>query len=887
MPFAFVFIKAFFCKNNLLPGISLFNNSFFVRCPDCAKKYFLLYNKKIPAFFADKYLQESQFMVQYILTCDERSPTKKQRTVPIEMTKIFDGLNEKQKEAVLDTEGYVLVFAGAGSGKTKVLTSRIAYLVQEKRVSPSNILAITFTNKAADEMKTRLVDMLGDIGGMWVSTIHSMCVKILRSNVSRLEGYDANFSIYSDIDKTNVIKRILQSMSLEADKYLKNAKFHISDCKNKDISPADFKRTCLLPDAGTYAQIYYAYEEELKRSNAFDFDDLLVKTYHLLDDDSAVREYYSQKFRYIHIDEFQDTNEIQMSIARLLCAEHGNLFVVGDDDQSIYGWRGAEIKNILDFERTFRGAKVHKLEQNYRSTKNILKLANKIIAGNSVRKQKELWTDNDEGEKVEIKIAPDGEEEATYVALKIRQAINQGMKAGDFAVLMRVNALSRGFEQEFIKYGIPYKVFGGFKFFERKEIKDLAAYFRVLTNPLDNESLLRIINVPKRGIGDKTVDALRAYAADYNLSIFDGLCDVNNLPLSAGVKNKLTDFRKLISKLTTASQVMPLRDIFAEVVEKTAFLSQFDENTEENYGKKMNVSEFQNSIEEFAKLNDGATLSDYLNSITLSSDTDEIEDGNFVSVATIHAVKGLEFPTVFVCGLEEGIFPLSRAQDSLSDMEEERRLMYVAITRAEKKLYLTRAQNRFLYGKRQYMDQSVFLKEIAPKAAAAEQQRRPSYDPFGDDYGDNSYGSRGGYKSSGYNGGYNGGYSGSYGGSSYGEKSGYRSNNGTFGRRADDYVPDYGSNEGTGYSGYAGSGGFSSGGAKKMFQSTAKPALQKSTGKDMSAYRPGVKVKHIKFGEGTVISVSGEGKNFIAVIAFPGVGIKSLAVAYAPMDVIK
>ena len=600
------------------------------------------------------------------------------------MTKILDGLNDKQREAVLDTEGYVLVFAGAGSGKTRVLTSRIAYLVEEKGVRPSNILAITFTNKAADEMKTRLVDILGDIGGMWVSTIHSMCVKILRTNASRLDGYDANFSIYSEIDKSNVLKRILQSMNLESDKYLKNAKYYISDCKNKDISPEEFKRTCTVADAGTYAQIYYVYDEELKRSNAFDFDDLLVKTYHLLSDDAEVREYYSQKFQYIHIDEFQDTNEIQMSIARMLSAGHGNLFVVGDDDQSIYGWRGAEIKNILDFERTFRGAKVHKLEQNYRSTKNILKLANKIIAGNSVRKQKELWTDNDDGEKVEVKIAPDGEEEATYVALKIRQAINQGASPRDFAVLMRVNALSRGFEQEFIKYGIPYKVFGGFKFFERKEIKDLAAYFRVLTNPLDNESLLRIINVPKRGIGDKTIETLRAYATDYDLSIFDGLCDADKLPLAASARNKLTDFRKLISKLTTATQVMPLRDIFNEVVEKTAFLSQFDENTEENHSKKMNVSEFQNSIEEFAKLNDGASLSDYLNSITLSSDTDEIEDGNFVSIATIHAVKGLEFPTVFVSGLEEGIFPLSRASENISDMEEERRLMYVAITRAEK-----------------------------------------------------------------------------------------------------------------------------------------------------------------------------------------------------------
>ena len=799
------------------------------------------------------------------------------------MADYLNGLNEKQLEAVLDTEGYVLVFAGAGSGKTRVLTTRIAYLVKEKKVYPSNILAITFTNKAADEMKSRLTDMLGDIGGMWVSTIHSMCVKILRSNASRLEGYDANFSIYSDVDKTNVIKRILQSLNLDVEKYLKNAKYYISDCKNKDVLPTEFKQTSNVPDAGTYAEIYFAYDEELKRSNAFDFDDLLVKTYHLLSDDVEVREYYAKKFRYVHIDEFQDTNVIQMSIARLLCSEYGNLFAVGDDDQSIYGWRGAEIHNILDFEHTFRGAKVHKLEQNYRSTKSILKIANKIISGNSVRKKKELWTDNDAGEKVDVKIANDGEEEASFVALKIRQAMNHGEKASDFAVLIRVNALSRGFEQEFIKYGIPYKVYGGFKFFERKEIKDLTAYFRVLTNPLDNESLLRIINVPKRGIGEKTVEALRAYAVDNDLSIFDGLCDADRLKISSGARAKLVELRKLISKLTTAAQVTPLRDLFDVVVEKTAFLSQFEENTEENYGKKMNVGEYQNAIVEFAKLNEGASISDYLNSITLSSDTDEIEDGNYVSVATIHAVKGLEFPTVFVCGLEQGIFPLSRAQDSVSDMEEERRLMYVAITRAEKKLYLTRAENRFLYGKRQFMWQSDFLKELAPELGIKDRER-----PFGrDGYGESSgYGSYGGY--GGRSGGSYGGssYVGYGSGSSYGrEKSGYKSFNDDYGFKSDDSAS---SDSFESAASSIASSGFSSGGARRVFQSSAaKPQIKKSGEKDFSAYRPGVKVRHVKFGEGTIVSVSGEGKNFIAVVAFPGVGVKSLAVAYAPMDVLK
>lgn len=802
------------------------------------------------------------------------------------MTDFLKGLNDKQLEAVLDTEGYVLVFAGAGSGKTRVLTARVAYLITEKGVPSSNILAITFTNKAADEMKERLAQMLGDIGGAWVSTIHSMCVKILRTNASRLDGYDANFSIYSEVDKNNVLKRIIQSMNLEPDKYLKNAKYHISDCKNRDMSPMDFKRECKLPEAGTYAQIYYAYDEELRRSNAFDFDDLLVKTYHLLCDDVEVREYYARKFRYVHIDEFQDTNTIQMSIARMLCSEHGNLFAVGDDDQSIYGWRGAEIRNILEFEHTFSGAKIHKLEQNYRSTKRILKLANKIISANSMRKKKELWTDNDDGERVEAKIADDGEQEAVFVALKIRQAIAAGAKASDFAVLMRVNALSRGFEQEFIKYGIPYKVYGGFKFFERKEIKDLAAYFRVLTNPLDNESLLRIINVPKRGIGDKTVDALVKYSADYGLSIFDGLCDVDALPLASGAKNKLTELRKLISKLTTAAQVLPLRDIFSEVVEKTAFLSQFEDDTEENHSKKLNVSEFQNSIEEFASLNDGATLSDYLNSISLSSDTDEIEDGNFVSVATIHSVKGLEFPTVFVTGLEEGIFPLSRAQDNDSDMEEERRLMYVAITRAEKKLYLTRSQNRFLYGKRQYMGQSTFLTELAPELGLARQSgRAPQSDDYGSRYGGGNYGGYGGGYGGYAKGGGNGGYR-SQGARRDVDKYGYTSDNDDYGYLESGSGRSFGGGSGNGKSTYSflGSSGLSS--SKSSPSAKPKTATQKGE-KDNSAYKPGAKVRHVKFGEGTVISVSGEGKSFIAVVSFPGVGVKSLAVAYAPMDVIK
>ena len=745
------------------------------------------------------------------------------------MRNYMNELNEEQRLAVSDTEGYVLVFAGAGSGKTRVLTSRIAHLVNDKGVSPDSILAITFTNKAADEMKDRLSRMIDGVGYMWVSTIHSMCVRILRNSIGRMRGYNQNFSIYSEVDKTNVLKRIINGMELDVDKYLKNAKYFISDCKNNDIGPDQFKLRTDVKDIGVYTQIFIAYEEELHKSNALDFDDLLVKTYHLLDEDEEVLNYYANKFKYIHIDEFQDTNAIQMEISSLLCSVHKNLFVVGDDDQSIYSWRGAEIKNILDFEKTFPNAKVHKLEQNYRSTKNILELANTIIASNTERKKKSLWTDNPEGEKVEVKIAQNENEEAEFVAFRIKQLIAKGAKPSDFAVLMRINALSRAYEQEFAKYNIPFKVYGGFKFFERKEIKDITAYMRLIVNPLDNESILRIINTPKRGIGDKTVETLINYAKEYDLSIFDGIVDADRLPLSAGAKNKLDQFRKIITSLMVECSQKPLTEIFDTVIEKTNFMSQFEVKSEENYSKTMNVNEYQNAIEEFAKLNPNATLAEYLNSITLSSDTDEIEEGNYVSVATIHAVKGLEFPYVFIAGLDETVFPISRATEGESDLEEERRLMYVAITRAERKLFLTRAESRFLYGNRQFTAQSRFLTELAP-LLGLKQPRSFAYNSYQDRR--ETYGRRD----------YDSGY------------------------QPDQPVP----SNNLGYSSNA----------AKNFSQGSRPQPKNT---DTSGYKAGVKVFHQKFGIGFVITTKGEGKNLVVDVAFPGIGVKSLAVAYAPL----
>ena len=744
----------------------------------------------------------------------------------------LQNLNSAQILPVKDTEGAVLVIAGAGSGKTRVLTSRIAYLILEKQVSPSEILAITFTNKAADEMKLRLERLVGSLDGMWVSTIHSMCVKILRSAITYL-GYEKNFSIYSEDDKERVLKRLIQEAGYEPDKYLKLCKNHISNAKNNDLSPREYREEHFrVANIGIICEIYKSYEAELKRSNALDFDDLLIKTLHLFEDCEDVLNYYSQKFRYVHIDEFQDTNTVQYKIAKLLSSYHKNIFVVGDDDQSIYGWRGAKIANILGFGSDFENAKVYKLEQNYRSTKNILNLANLIIKNNESRNDKVLWTENESGEKPEFFPAFDESKEAEYVATKIKSLIAKGKKASDFAVLMRVNALSRSFEQEFLKYNIPYKVFGGFKFFDRKEIKDLTAYLRIITNPLDNEAILRVINTPRRGIGDKTVDVIREASTNNEISVYEVISQSDLLPLSSSARARVGEFYKLLYDLTINSISQTVPETIKSVIEKTAFLTQFEEQTEENESKKLNVSELVNSAEEFTKINKTATLEDYLGSITLSSDLDEFDESNFVTVATIHAVKGLEFDSVFVVGLDETIFPVSRVSDSPEELEEERRLMYVAITRAKKSLYLTRAKSRYLYGNRNVTLESRFVKEIKPLLSVKE--------PY-------SYGERT---------------------STFERPQFNRQRENEFGYYADDnYQTSFNKVKSfsTNYSNV--------GSAKKLTTSTS----------GSKNYKSGMKVVHKKFGEGTIIAVKESGK--VIDVAFQGVGIKSLASEYAPIEI--
>ncbi|MBR5900400.1 MAG: UvrD-helicase domain-containing protein, partial [Clostridia bacterium] len=572
----------------------------------------------------------------------------------IDVNNLINKLNSEQVKPVLDTEGAVLVIAGAGSGKTRVLTTRIAYLVSEKKVPADRILAITFTNKAAGEMKERLTKILGDIPQMWVCTIHSMCVRILRRDIDVL-GYDKNFTIYDETDRDRLIKKVLDDLGYDSDKIFKPSKTYISIAKNECLSPDEFlNEYSSLKFAEEIHNVYKLYQNYLERSNSLDFDDLLFLTNKLFVEYPDVAEYYANKFEYVHIDEFQDTNSVQFNICRVLTKKHGNIFAVGDDDQSIYGWRGARIENILSFDDVYRGAKVYKLEQNYRSTKKILKLANTIISNNKGRRVKELWTDNDEGCKVETFVAGDENNEASYVAMQIKSLYSRSetLRYKDFAVFMRVNALSRAVEQEFLKYGIPYKVYGGFRFFERKEIKDVLAYLKVINNHYDNESFIRAVSSPKRGIGDKTLQELREYAVSIDLSMFDAIDFIDNTTIGASAQKRLRIFKDLLVKFKEYSQNNSIVELINFVIKETGFLEQFDDSDEDE-SKVQNVSELVNSAELFVRDNVEVSLSDYLNSITLSSDTDEINSDDSVTVATIHAAKGLEYKCVFVIGLDE------------------------------------------------------------------------------------------------------------------------------------------------------------------------------------------------------------------------------------------
>ncbi len=769
------------------------------------------------------------------------------------MNDILAKLNEEQLKPVTDTEGAVLVLAGAGSGKTRVLTSRIAYLVEEKGVYPSAILAITFTNKAANEMRERLSSMVDGAQSMWICTIHSMCVRILRMYAERL-GYGKNFSIYSETERAAMIKKSFQECGFDDEKLLKNVKFHIANAKMLGQEPAEYaENNADVRGMRDICAVYSAYCEHLKKNNALDFDDLLTQTLRLLETDKDALEYLSGKFRYIHVDEFQDTNRVQYDIIKLLSAVHGNVFAVGDDDQSIYGWRGAKLENILGFEKDFPGAKIYKLERNYRSTPNILKLANAVIRKNGRRRDKQLWTKNAAGEEPQYYQAETEADEALYVARRISDLMRQGYSFSDFAVLMRINALTRAYEQEFSKYNVPYKVFGGFRFYERKEIKDLLAYLRIVNNPFDSEAVTRVINVPKRGIGAKTVETLEEYARREELSVYDAVLDIDELPLNAGSKQKVRAFGSLLKELVVKGAEMSADELVRDVINDTGILSMYADDSDESINKKANIDEFVNSVDEFCRMNKGATLADFLNQVTLSSDTDDMDATDYVTLATVHSVKGLEFKVVFVVGMEENIFPVSRAANSDDDLEEERRLLYVAITRAEERLFFTRSRSRYLYGERSLTLPSRFLQELSSVMKIEEQPARDY--AVRSPYGGRSYGS-------------------SYGG--YGARR-------SFSRPADKDEEEYGYHSDLPPEETRAPSSFSAGAGYRRAQSAGRAP---SPAKDYAAFRTGVKVRHPKFGEGLIISTRGEGSAKVANVSFPGLGIKTLSLQIAPLTVI-
>mgnify|MGYP001575787953 CR=1 FL=1 len=631
----------------------------------------------------------------------------------------IDSLNPAQKEAVLKTEGPVLILAGAGSGKTRVLTTRIAHLMKNKGVHPSNILAITFTNKAANEMKERVEETIdSDVKDMWITTFHSCCVRILRKDINRI-GYNRSFVIYDSSDQVTLVKDCLKELNL-SDKAFepKVVISYISGAKDKLLTPKEYK-DMHRHDArmSKIADVYTLYQDRLKRNSALDFDDLIIKTVELLKTEESVLAYYRNKFKYIMVDEYQDTSKAQYEFIKLLAKEHQNICVVGDDDQSIYGWRGADIRNILEFERDYEDVHVVKLEQNYRSTQVILDAANTVISNNIERKRKKLWSEQKEGEKIKIQVANDEMEEADFVAdsiWRIHRKENKPFK--DFAVLYRANAQARAIEDALNRSQIPYNIYGGTKFYERKEIKDLVAYLRVLQNVQDDISLKRIINVPKRGIGLRTIEKIEDRASLRQESIFSVLLDVDtNSDISTKARANINGFVDLIGTLRVIKDAYSVSKLIEKVLDVTGYLDELEKDkSEESQDRIDNLKEFISIAIEFENTSEEKDLGTFLTNIALTSSESDDEEDDRVSLMTIHTSKGLEFPIVYLVGMEEGLFPISRAVRSMSesDIEEERRLCYVGITRAKKELYMTLTKKRTLYGKTNPSIQSRFMEEL-------------------------------------------------------------------------------------------------------------------------------------------------------------------------------
>ncbi len=650
-------------------------------------------------------------------------------------------LNDKQQLAVDTTEGAVLVLAGAGSGKTRVLTQRVAHLLNSGKARPWEILAITFTNKAAAEMRDRIEDTVDfDIRDMWVSTFHAMCVRMLRRYAEEI-GYTSNFLIYDTLDTLRVIKNILEALDLKenkayGEKYMRNL---ISKYKNDDET-ADFATYAveLNPFIAEYAgEIYSRYQTQLKRQNAMDFDDLLLNTLQMLDGSAAAREHYQNKFKYIMVDEYQDTNMTQYRLVKILAAGHGNIFVVGDDDQSIYAFRGANIRNILEFEKDFKGAKVIRLEQNYRSDKKILDVANSIIKNNEGRKGKTLWSEIEDGLKPCLYAAQNDGDEAACIARNIQQITQQGIEFSDIAVLYRMHTLSRLLEEKLRMYSIPYRVYGGQSFYERKEIKDIVAYLNIIANPAADIHLLRIINTPKRGIGDSKVAALRNIANEHNISIMDVILSAEELIADKALKKKAQEFAEVYKAISEDWQELTVPEVLERAYERSGYKYMLvEEGTPESQMRMENVAELINSAYEFEEKGSDEGFEGFLQNITLITDLDSMDEQGGVTLMTMHAAKGLEYDVVYIAGMDENIFPSQRAIDE-DNIEEERRLCYVAVTRAKKKLFMLHSHSRMLYGRTQPSKRSRFIDEIkadmiddispVPKATAASSAEKKKF----------------------------------------------------------------------------------------------------------------------------------------------------------------
>ncbi|PWG00570.1 DNA helicase PcrA [Levilactobacillus bambusae] len=741
---------------------------------------------------------------------------------------LLAGLNDKQREAVETTEGPVLIMAGAGSGKTRVLTHRIAYLIEDKGIMPWRILAITFTNKAAREMRERVGGLLGDSGSdVWVSTFHALCLRILRRD-AELIGYTKAFTIAGTSEQRTLVKQILRDENIDAKKYdPRSILSAISNAKNALTTPADYAQSATSPFEKIVAQVYTDYQNRLMQNQAVDFDDLIMLTIQLFQQEPEVLKRYQDKFQYIHVDEYQDTNDAQYQLIHMLASGYRNLCVVGDADQSIYGWRGANMDNMLNFEKDYPDAQIVKLEQNYRSTKTILSAANEVIANNVYRQDKDLWTENDGGDQISYYRGQSENDEAHYIVAKIQETMREKKFGyGDFAVLYRTNAQSRVIEETFVKANVPYTMVGGHKFYDRKEIRDVLAYLTLIANPADSMSLERVINEPKRGIGATSIEKLRDFA-EFNgwseLEAAENVALANNI--SARTANKIEAFGQIMLNLQKMADYLDVTDLTEQILDTTGYMDALKSSRNlEAQTRIENIEEFltvtRQFDDEWAKQDhdeEANRLTDFLSDLALVSDQDDVdEEPQQVTLMTLHAAKGLEFPVVFLVGMEDGIFPLSRAMLEESELEEERRLAYVGITRAKQKLYLTNAYSRMLYGHRQANPQSRFVEEISPELLHL----------------DNTQANRQ-------------------------VRSGAKEV--PFAKRTDRAT------------------------ATTYHGKTGRVASASGTGAEKVTWQTGDKVTHKKWGTGTVVKISGEGENQELDIAFPSEGIKRLLAAFAPI----